>query len=274
MRSALVLSLVLLTGLGPLPRSTAALAQEHAAPAAASAPATSSKIWIGREQEFEQFLSTAPIARAESIPVGVTRPRHVYFAPGGLAAGAVFKALQPGRSKGGFFESYRSEIAAYELDKLLGLGMVPPTVERRYENEMGSLQLWVENVTLLKTRNPNLAPNVQEWNRQVHRQRVWDALTANVDRNAGNLLVDRAWNLILIDHSRCFTTDSRFPFPITKIDRQLLDHLTALDDAALRQHLGALLFDGPKPVLKRRDLILKRIAELVKEKGEAAVILP
>ena len=268
MRAALALTSALALA------TTFAAAEQAAAPAAQTAPVgASSKVWLGREPEFEDFLRTAPIDHEESIPVGVTKPRKVFFAAGGLAAAAVFKPLQPGRSKGGFFESYKSEIAAYELDKVLGLGMVPPTVERKYKNEMGSLQLWVEHVTLLKTRDPTHAPSVTEWNRQVYRQRVWDALTANVDRNAGNLLVDPAWNLILIDHSRAFTTDSSFPFPITRIDRELLERLKALDEATLRTRLGSLLFDGPKPVLKRRDRIVKHVDQLVQEKGAALVFV-
>jgi hypothetical protein len=248
-------------------------AEQAGAPAAVPVSAVSSKVWLGREAEFEAFLKTAAIDHEESIPVGVTKPRHVFFAPGGLAASAVFKALQPSRIAG-FFESYKSEIAAYELDKMLGLGMVPPTVERRHGRDVGSLQLWVEHVARLKGKNPNEAPDVADWNRQVHRQRVWDGLTANIDRNAGNLLVDPAWNLILIDHSRAFTTDTRFPFPITRIDRELLERLKALDEATIRARLGTLLFDGPKPLLKRRDLIVAQIDRLVREKGEAAVILP
>jgi hypothetical protein len=265
MRRILALSLALLVG----PHLLAGQA-----PATSSGPAANAKVWIGHEPDYETFLKTAAIDREENIPVGVTKPRRVFFAPGGLAASAVFKPLRPGRSSGGFFESYRAEIAAYELDKLLGLGMVPPTVERRYKGEMGSLQLWVEDVSLLKTKNPATAVNVNAWNRQVHRQRVWDALTANIDRNAGNLLVDPSWNLILIDHSRCFTTQTRFPFPITRVDRELFERLRALDLETLRTHLGPLLFDGPKPVLKRRDLIVKRIEDLVREKGERAVFLP
>ena len=34
-------------------------------------------------------------------------------------------------------DHYKNEIAAYELDKLLGLGMVPPTVERKIGREWG-----------------------------------------------------------------------------------------------------------------------------------------
>ena len=34
-----------------------------------------------------------------------------------------------------FQDSWKTEIAAYELDKLLGLGMVPATVERSYARQ-------------------------------------------------------------------------------------------------------------------------------------------
>jgi hypothetical protein len=101
------------------------------------APAESgAKIWIGREHEFEAFLATAASRGFSDVPVGVTRPRRAFFAEGGLAASAVFKVLPPGRQSG-FFESYKAEIAAYELDKLLGLGMVPPTVERGLQERPG-----------------------------------------------------------------------------------------------------------------------------------------
>ena len=70
----------------------------------------------------------------------MTRPRHGFFAPGGLAAGATVKNLPPRRLRG-FFESYKSEIAAYKLDKLLALEMVPPTVARIVDGEVMSVQL-------------------------------------------------------------------------------------------------------------------------------------
>ena len=52
-----------------------------------------------------------------------------------------WKAIKPGR-KDGYWESYKSEIAAYELDKLLGLGMIPPTVEKRVKGELGAAVMW------------------------------------------------------------------------------------------------------------------------------------
>jgi hypothetical protein len=34
---------------------------------------------------------------------------------------------------------------------------------------------------------------------------MFDQLIANIDRNQGNLLYDRDWHLVLIDHSRAVT---------------------------------------------------------------------
>ena len=235
-------------------------------------PVDGSKGWLGREAEVEEFLKTAKVVKFTDVPVGVTHPRRGYFEPGGPAGSIVFKALQPSR-KSGFWESYKSEIAAYELDKLVGLGMVPPTVERKIQGEYGSAQLWVEHCTLLKDRDVKTAPDMGAWNRQVYRQRVWDNLVANIDRNQGNLLVDQAWNLILIDHSRAFTATMRMPFPMRKIDREFYTKLKALDEATIKKRLGKLLMDGPKPLLKRRDKIVENFETLIAQYGEAAVLI-
>jgi hypothetical protein len=45
---------------------------------------------------------------------------------------------------GAYRDTYRHEVAAYELDKLLGLRLVPPVVERKIGKKKGSLQAWVD----------------------------------------------------------------------------------------------------------------------------------
>lgn len=230
------------------------------------------KIWLGREAEIEEFLRVAEVDRIENVPVGVTKPRRVFVKPGGPAASFVFKALQPSRQSG-YWESYKAEIAAYELDKVLGMGMVPPTVERKVKGETGSAQLWVEHCTLLRDRDTSKAPDIAAWNKQVYRQRVWDNLTANIDRNQGNLLMDPAWNLILIDHSRAFTGAQTTPFPMNKIDREFYGKLKALDEATIKSRVGKWLFDGPRPVLRRRDKIVQHFDKLLAQYGEAAVFI-
>ena len=68
--------------------ATPGLAQAPA-PAPETTPAASSKVWIGRYSEFEEFLKTAPIVRRQDLGVGVTHPHRIFFAAGGPAASAV-----------------------------------------------------------------------------------------------------------------------------------------------------------------------------------------
>jgi hypothetical protein len=243
-----------------------------------SAP-VDAKIWLRRHGEFEEFLRTAPIRNVKQISIGVTKPRRAHFEPGGLAQGAVIKNLKPGRA-GGYWESYRSEIAAYELDKLLGLEMVPPYVERRINGDLMAIGLWVEPTEWLKTRRSRgeRSPDVLGWNRQVYRQRVFDNLIANLDRNEGNLLVDPAWNLILIDHTRAFTSTMKMPFDkeMTRIDRPFFERLKGLQPEVLEMHLARWLPDRAsfRSLLARRTRIVAYFEKLIAAQGEAAVLLP
>ena len=68
--------------------------------------------------------ATAEIDHFDSVPLGVTHPKRAFFKPGGLVASVAWKVLPPGRPAG-YWESYKSEIAAYELDKLLDHGHGP-----------------------------------------------------------------------------------------------------------------------------------------------------
>ncbi len=154
--------------LRPRPRSPAD------APAAPSA-----KVWIGRYDEYAEYLRTAPIDKVERRRRWASPSRSAaFFAPGGLAHSAAVKHLPPS-VRSGFWESYKSEIAAYELDRLLGMDMVPPTVERRVGHDLASVQLWVEGCRLLKGRRPVGLPDARRVGeaglpparvRQPHRQ--------------------------------------------------------------------------------------------------------
>ena len=82
--------------------------------------------------------------RTEDAPRGVTRSQRAWVEPGGPLVSMTWKAIPPGR-RGGYFESYKSEIAAYEIDKLLELDMVPPKVERTVEGKVGVAVMWIDS---------------------------------------------------------------------------------------------------------------------------------
>jgi hypothetical protein len=235
--------------------------QTPAKPTAACA-----NVWKGRTAEVEEFLRTAKVEKLEELRIGVTRPRRAYVTPGGLAGSFAWKMLPPGMREG-YFESYKSEVAAYELDKLLELNMVPVVVEREVRNETGAAVLWLEGVRSWETVLP--LPKPAAWNFEMARMKMFDDLIGNSDRNKGNLLVDDEWHLFLIDHSRAFAADAKLPQELQNIDRRLWEKMSSLDEASLKATTGRWL-DGRQIqfLIRRRDAMQKKIQALVAKHGD------
>jgi len=242
-----------------------AIPQETAAPAAESA-----KIWEGREAEFETFLRTAVVTKIDKVPIGVTAPRRAFLEPGGLCESFAWKVLPPGIHKG-FWDSYKSEIAAYELDKVLGLGMVPPTVERQVKSDRGAAVLWLKGVR--SWEEALRSPKTSKWTRNVVRMKMWDNLVGNPDRNKGNLLVDYTGDLFLIDHSRAFTSDKKLHQQLENIDMQLWEKMLTLDLETLKARIGKWVGTGElKAILARRDKMKKEIETILAKRGDLAIV--
>ena len=105
------------------------------------------------------------MAGMESVPIGVTKPQRARLDPSAPVGSFTWKPLKPGYVKG-YMESYKAEIAAYELDKMLGLEMVPPVVERSIDGEKGAALYWIENTTGWDIKNPPKRPN-PAWSRRA-----------------------------------------------------------------------------------------------------------
>ncbi len=182
-----------------------------------------------------------------------------------------WKVLPPG-IHGGYWDSYKSEIAAYEMDKVLDLGLVPPVVEKLWDGKAGAAILWLSPVHPWKEMEAR--PKPPKWDRQAVDMKMFDDLIGNKDRNAGNLLVDDDWNLFLIDHSRAFTGSKDLPWDMVHVDRALWNRMLALDEAGLTSALGTWVGRGEiRAILARRDKMITTIAALVKKHGEAAVFI-
>ena len=103
---------------------------------------------------------------------------------------------------------------------------------------------------------------------------MFDNLIANIDPNLGNWLVDPAWNLILIDHTRSFTTTKDMTHVMTRVDPDLWAKMQELTEASLKPVIGKLMGGGElRAILQRRDKMKTLIDALVKEKGEAFVFM-
>jgi hypothetical protein len=167
---------------------------------------------IAQRDAQEEFLGTADIVRSELIDEGVTKPFKLYLRKGDVEAKAAWK--NPSGMQRGFLEGWQYEIAAYRLDKLLGLNMIPPAVEREFQGKPGALVFWAENrynllyVVEKGIRIPEEA--VERTDKAKWLTRAWDSLIANEDRTQQNILYTEDWRTILIDHSRSFRSDGEF----------------------------------------------------------------
>ena len=101
---------------------------------------------------LEAFLKSASIVESEQLggPDATSRPWKLTLEKDGVRRFGLWKNIDT--DEFGAPDRWRYEIAAYRFDRLMGLGRIPPTIERRVKGEKGSLQLWIEDTISLKRR--------------------------------------------------------------------------------------------------------------------------
>ena len=176
-----------------------------------------------------------------------------------------------------FRDSYLNEVAAYRLGLMLGIHNIPPAVVRTHKGAEGSFQLWLEGATTEKERMAKglKAPDKAVFRRQVFDMDVFDALINNVDRNQGNILWDKDWNLWMIDHTRAFGRDNkvRSPEALQMCSRSLYNAIKGLDSKALKSAMKPYMssFELTALVKRHKDLV-KTLDQMIQSQGEDQVI--
>ena len=235
------------------------------------------------DDALERWLTEAEIVGVEELDTGITEPQRVTLRKDGIELRAVFKrfstSFESGSSSRSTFDSdrFEYELAAYKLDRLLGLDMVPVTVPRTVGNHRGILQFWVDDsINLRHMLEQKLQPS--GWcpaNPQYNLMNVFDLLIHNTDRTQENALFTRDWMLVLIDHSRAFSTDSKETVLLYKnpvqLPAELAKRLATLDKTSLQAALGTYLHRKQiDALLKRRDRLLSQYGTPVAERKLAA----
>jgi hypothetical protein len=224
-------------------------------------------------EEQEAFLKTAKVIRTRSAGKGVTGTVRATLTDGTITHDAsiqnIDESMREFRSNRGtelnFVDSWRYNVAAYRLDGLLEIGMTPPSIERNYQNKQASFTWWVDDVLMdegARLKEKVSAPNVQLWNQQMWVVRLFDQLIYNVDRNLGNLLIDKQWRVWMIDHSRAFRLNDKLKTPVNvgRCDRRTFERLKALDMPSLKSAVDDYLTPPEmKALLARRSEIVALI---------------
>jgi len=183
-----------------------------------------------------------------------------------------------GRTELDFVDSYKYTLAANEIAALIGIeDMVPVTVEREWDHDMGALSWWLdvmmdEGDRLKKQINP---PDSERWAKQQYTMRVFTQLVDDTDRNIGNVLIDSDWKIYLIDFTRAFRRphELRAPQLLQRCDKNLLARLRDLKVEDVTARISKWV--PPREIeslMARRDAIVTLYDKLIAERGEARVL--
>lgn len=238
---------------------------------AAAAPASALS-----DGEIEKFLKEARVGRTKSAGKGVTNSLRATLTDGTLTHDAQIQVIDEKKTSGpsakgtelNFRDSWAFNVAAYRIDRLIGLNLVPVSVERDWRGKTGAYTWWVDDVMMDegdRLKKKVQPPNPTKWNETMQLVRIFDQLILNVDRNMGNLLITKDWNVWAIDHTRAFrkNTELKTPAHVTRCERQVFEKLKALDRDTLKREVGKWLDDGQiKALLARRDQIVKKLESI------------
>lgn len=254
-----------------------------------SAPSLSAQEPNLTEEQMREFLLTAKVIKSKNTAKGITAPFQLTLSDGTITHDAVFQKINEykasqefpdGHREMNFKDSYKYDIAAFQLAKMLGLSqMMPVTVERKWRGDSGAISWWLpvkmdEATRLRKKIEP---PDPDAWNKQMYKKRIFAELVYDTDPNLTNVLIGEDWRMWFIDFTRAFRTfkEIRDQRNITesKCERHLLENLRKLDrnELALKTK-GYLTRDEVDGVMARRDKIVKIYEDLIAKKGENEVL--
>ena len=200
----------------------------------------------------------AALRDGETIVTGPRVPNefNVAVSHGGARIPAVFQVRTASAA--------RKDVAAYLLDRLLGLGLVPVTVERELQGQRGVLQARpVKWITQADAAQQSIRGDV--WcgaEPQFQLLYAFDALIGNEGRTAASILIDLDdWFFYGTSYERAFGRSKGLPAYLKARPpapgAEIRGRLAGLNEARLRAALGNLLDERDlRAILARRDVLL------------------
>jgi len=247
--------------------------------------ATGEQIVLTPEQ-MESFLLNAKIIRTRSVGSGATNSLRLTLSDGAVTHDAQAQFIDddravykvPGYTEFNFRDCFCYNIAAYRLARLLGIDNVPMSVERRIDSKRAAVTWWIDDVAMdeqLRRKQSATDPRADRFDHYRYRQRVFDELIQNRDRNLGNLLYTTDWTMWMIDHTRAFRLGRELgrPADLLRIEQSLFENLQKLTPEALTAAMGTSLNKAEiTALIVRRDAIVKIFEARIGKLGPAAAL--
>ncbi|MGD0782775.1 MAG: hypothetical protein ABSA30_07955 [Candidatus Aminicenantales bacterium] len=227
----------------------------------------------------EKLLRTAAVAEvSKTAESGRTAPWIVFLdGPGGVRTRAIFKHMNRTRPRP-MPASWRYEIAACKLADLLGLDIIPPTVERPIEGVPGALQIFVEDSLSERDRErlDLRPPDETGFRRALDEIRVFEILTGSACGDKDDTLIHKpTWKVCRVDFSESFPTDPALDetCPLERCPRRLYERMLRTARLMIESNLKGYLSDSEiNSLSERKKRIVARLQQLIDEKGERAVL--
>jgi len=237
-------------------------------------------------QEIETFLLKARIGSTRSAGGGVTDSQRATLTDDTLTHDAQIQTVDVSKarfeagaaSEVNFRDSYRYNIAAYRLSRLLGMDNVPVSVDRRVDGKPAAVTWWIDDVAMTekeRVAKKTMGPQPLRTSSQLQMMQVFDELIQNKDRNPGNIVWTSDWKLWLIDHTRAFRTGKELANPddLKRCDRVFLTQLRQLTPKALNDATDKVLSPFEREaLLARRDLLVRHFDGRIALVGESNVL--
>ena len=232
------------------------------------------------DADRRRFLAAAEVVAVERLAEGLTGSRRATLELAGQRLDAHIQTVDQRWKKlttrrgveRDLVDSYRFNVAAYRLDRLIGLHAVPVSIVRDFEGKPASYTWWVDDRRMSEAERIERGidpPNPEAWNGQMRDLIVFNELIANIDPNAGNLLITRDWRLVPIDFTRSFRPDKKLrnPRAVQGSSDHIREGVEGLTAETLEDSLGDLLERREiRGLLARRDAVLKRLSRNAAER--------
>jgi hypothetical protein len=220
------------------------------------------------DEQMERFLQRAKVVDRLLVEREGRKGEVLSLKNRKLELRSVFLTVDeaPGSDPKAPVRRWTHEVASYRLDRLMGLGLVPVTVERKLGDEIGSLQIWMQAaIDSSQIEELGAEELLEGLENELMQARIFMSLIGGGRDRAdfGKMLLPEERRLALADNTKTFplkTELEELPEEC-RVGAEFRLGMNRLSASSLKKEVGDHLSGAQiKALLARRDAILKACA--------------